>query len=177
MATAKDVTQGGAFLNAGPGLIWTGLADFVNSLMVIRTLVFETSRFTLQQIVDALDHNFVDYEALLTACLRVPKYGNDIADLMSNDLAASLENMMAGAPPSNDPLAESMSRIHDLFVAFLDNQEMDGMPGVPTRRALLGISKRLKEKRGEPRASFIDTGTYQAAMRAWVSGVLNAFPE
>ncbi|EPT4023367.1 hypothetical protein ACVQMG_001573 [Enterobacter roggenkampii] len=105
------------------------------------------------------------------------RYGNDIADLMSNDLAASLENMMAGAPPSNDPLAESMSRIHDLFVAFLDNQEMDGMPGVPTRRALLGISKRLKEKRGEPRASFIDTGTYQAAMRAWVSGVLNAFPE
>lgn len=105
------------------------------------------------------------------------RYGNDIADLMSNDLAASLENMMAGAPPSNDPLAESMSRIHDLFVAFLDNQEMDGMPGVPTRRALLGISKRFKEKRGEPRASFIDTGTYQAAMRAWVSGVLNAFPE
>lgn len=105
------------------------------------------------------------------------RYGNDIADLMSNDLAASMENMMAGAPPSNDPLAESMSRIHDLFVAFLDNQEMDGMPGVPTRRALLGISKRFKEKRGEPRASFIDTGTYQAAMRAWVSGVLNAFPE
>ncbi|HAU5795890.1 hypothetical protein ACFX4S_09060 [Kosakonia sp. YIM B13605] len=105
------------------------------------------------------------------------RYSNDISDLMSNDLAASLENMMAGAPPSNDPLAESMSRIHDLFVAFLDNQEMDGMPGVPTRRALLGISKRFKEKRGEPRASFIDTGTYQAAMRAWVSGVLNAFPE
>ncbi|HAW3351299.1 TPA: hypothetical protein ACGSHR_002887 [Escherichia coli] len=105
------------------------------------------------------------------------RYGSDIADLMSNDLAASLENMMAGSPPSNDPLAESMSRIHDLFVAFLDNQEMDGMPGVPTRRALLGISKRFKEKRGEPRASFIDTGTYQAAMRAWVSGVLNAFPE
>jgi len=105
------------------------------------------------------------------------RYGNDIADLMSNDLAASIENMMAGLPPSNDPLAESMSRIHDLFVAFLDNQEMNGKPGVPTRRALLGISKRFKEKRGDPRASFIDTGTYQAAMRAWVSGVLNAFPE
>ncbi|MBL0907810.1 MULTISPECIES: hypothetical protein [Pectobacterium] len=105
------------------------------------------------------------------------RYGNEIADLMSNDLASNLENMLAGAPPSRDPLAESMSRIHGLFVAFLDNEEMSGTPGVPTRRALLGISKRFKNKKGAPRPSFIDTGTYQAAMRTWVSGVLNAFPE
>ncbi|ASA52817.1 hypothetical protein FEQ43_06690 [Salmonella enterica] len=105
------------------------------------------------------------------------RYSNDIADLMTNDMAASLENMMAGAPPARDPLAESMSRIHDLFVAFLDNTEMNGLPGVPTRRALKGISRRFKNKKGPPRPSFIDTGTYQAAMRAWVSGVLNAFPE
>ncbi|ENM4476130.1 hypothetical protein AB7Y34_002984 [Salmonella enterica] len=105
------------------------------------------------------------------------RYSNDIADLMTNDMAASLENMMAGAPPARDPLAESMSHIHDLFVAFLDNTEMNGLPGVPTRRALKGISRRFKNKKGPPRPSFIDTGTYQAAMRAWVSGVLNAFPE
>ncbi|ECK2348653.1 hypothetical protein B0C43_002352 [Salmonella enterica subsp. enterica serovar Oranienburg] len=105
------------------------------------------------------------------------RYSNDIADLMTNDMAASLENMMAGAPPARDPLAESMSRIHDLFVAFLDNNEMNGLPGVPTRRELKGISRRFKNKKGPPRPLFIDTGTYQAAMRAWVSGVLNAFPE
>ncbi|EJP6912203.1 hypothetical protein NY642_001281 [Salmonella enterica] len=105
------------------------------------------------------------------------RYSNDIADLMTNDMATSLENMMAGAPPARDPLAESMSRIHDLFVAFLDNTEMNGLLGVPTRRALEGISRRFKNKKGPPRPSFIDTGTYQAAMRAWVSGVLNAFPE
>lgn len=105
------------------------------------------------------------------------RYGNDIADLMSKDLAGGLENMFAGAPPTKDPLAESMSRVHDLFVGFLDNSEMNGLPGVPTQRALEGISKRFKNKKGPPRPSFIDTGTYQAAMRAWVSGVLNAFPE
>lgn len=105
------------------------------------------------------------------------RYGNDIAELMSKDLATSIENMFADAQPPSDPLAESMSRVHDLFVAFLDNEEMNGMSGVPTRRALLGISKRFKNKKGDPRASFIDTGNYQAAMRAWVSGVLNAFPE
>lgn len=76
------------------------------------------------------------------------RYGNDIADLMSKDLAASLENMFAGAPPAQDPLAESMSKVHDLFVGFLDNTEMNGLPGVPTRRALDGISKRFKGKKG-----------------------------
>ena len=105
------------------------------------------------------------------------RYGNDIAELMSKDLAANLENMLAGAPPSRDPLAESMSQVHHLFVAFLDNAEMNGPEGVPTKRALDGISKRFKWKKGEVRPSFIDTGMFQASMRAWVSGVLNAFPE
>lgn len=91
--------------------------------------------------------------------------------------SGQLENIIAGAPPSKDPFAEAMSKVHDLFVNFLDDEEMNGMPGVPTLRALMGISKRFKDKKGQPRPSFIDTGTYQAAMRAWVSGVPNAFPE
>lgn len=105
------------------------------------------------------------------------RHGQDIADLMSKDLAGGLENLLAGAPMPRDPLAESMSQVHNLFVAFLDNQEMNGTDGVPTKRALDGISKRFKNKKGDPRPSFIDTGTYQAAMRSWVSGVLNAFPQ
>ncbi|KAF6596203.1 hypothetical protein G9G39_03800 [Cronobacter sp. EKM101R] len=104
------------------------------------------------------------------------RHGEEIARMMSDDIAASLENMLAGAPPASDPFAESMSRVHDLFMAFLDNSEMNGMPGVPTRRALEGISKRFRDGKGpRPRPSFVDTGTYQAAMRSWVSGVLNAF--
>ncbi|MDN2604303.1 hypothetical protein OB917_13105 [Klebsiella variicola] len=75
------------------------------------------------------------------------RYGNDIAELMSKDIALSLENMFAGVPPAKDPLAESMSKVHDLFVGFLDNCEMNGLPGVPTRRALEGISKRFKNKK------------------------------
>lgn len=123
---------------------------------------------------DVAEHLEGKYQIMQTFFDR---YGNDIADLMSKDLAANLENMLAGAPPGNDPFAESMSRIHDLFVGFLDNCEMNGLPGVPTLRAMKGISKRFKKRNGPPRPSFIDTGTYQAAMRAWVSGVLNAFPE
>ena len=104
------------------------------------------------------------------------RHGEDIAQLMSNDLAAGLENIMAGVPLPSDPFAESMSQVHHLFVAFLDNAEMDGVAGVPTARALHGISRRFKSKRGDPRPSFIDTGLFQASMRAWVSEVVNAFP-
>ncbi len=105
------------------------------------------------------------------------RYEREIVDMMSEDMAGQLENLLAGFPPQKDPFAQSMSKIHNLFSAFLTSQEMNGMPGVPTRRALEGISKRLKNKKGNPRPSFIDTGTYQGAMMAWVSGVLNAFPE
>lgn len=106
------------------------------------------------------------------------RYGREIADLMAEDMAGQLENLIAGFPPRDDPFRASMERVHHLFVAFLDNAEMNGLPGVPTKRALDGISKRFKSGKGpKPRPSFIDTGTYQAAMRAWVSGVLNAFPE
>lgn len=102
-------------------------------------------------------------------------YGPIISELMADAIAGQLENIIAGAPPSDDPFAEAMSKVHDLFSGFLDDEEMNGMPGIPTLRALMGISKRFKNKKGPPRPSFIDTGTYQAAMRAWVSGVPNAF--
>jgi hypothetical protein len=42
--------------------------------------------------------------------------------------------MIAGAPPQKT-LSPSQCQIHDLFVAFLDNAEMNGLPGVPTPRA------------------------------------------
>ncbi len=135
MATAKDVTQGGAFLNAGPGLIWTGLADFVNSLMVIRRLVFETSRFTLQELVDALDHNFVGYEALLTACLRVPKYGNDIADVdeMARESVHFLEKehrqyRMLYAPFAFGTLSISNNTPFGLITGALPSGRLAGKP-------------------------------------------------
>lgn len=98
----------------------------------------------------------------------------DIVQLMENSIAGSLENIMAGAPPANDPFAESMSEIHNLFIFFITSQQLDGHPGIPTLASLEGISRRLKNKRGPPRPSFVDTGLYIASMRAWVSEVMSA---
>lgn len=76
------------------------------------------------------------------------RYGNDIAELMSKDLAAALENMFAGAPPAKDPLAESMSKVHDLFVGFLDNTEMNGLLAYQLAARLREYRSALKAKRG-----------------------------
>ena len=70
-----------------------------------------------------------------------------------------------------------MSQVHHLFVAFLDNAEMNGTEGVPTKRALDGISKRFKWKKGEVRPSFIDTGMFQGLNARTDKRVLNAFPQ
>ncbi|CZW62736.1 choline trimethylamine-lyase [Enterobacter cloacae] len=135
MATAKDVTQGGASLNAGPGLIWTGLADCVNSLMAIKTLVYETSRFTLPEIVEALDHNFVGYDEIQTACLRAPKYGNDIlaVDEIARELVRFLEQehrryRMLYAPFAFGTLSISNNTPFGLITGALPSGRLAGKP-------------------------------------------------
>lgn len=96
-----------------------------------------------------------------------------IADFLAKDMAAQIENMLAGAPIPHEPLGEAMGEIKALFAKFLDDEEMNGAEGVPTDAALKGISRRFKKLKSGRRPSFIDTGSYQASFRAWVSGLLN----
>ncbi|BDH47240.1 choline trimethylamine-lyase [Salmonella enterica subsp. enterica serovar Choleraesuis] len=77
MEKGKDVAAGGAMVNHGPGLIFSGLATYVDSMAAIRKLVFEDRKYTLEQIRDALLANFEGFEALRRDCLNAPKYGND----------------------------------------------------------------------------------------------------
>ncbi|NIY49067.1 choline trimethylamine-lyase [Cedecea colo] len=77
MASGKDVAAGGAVVNHGPGLIFSGLATYVDSMAAIRRLVYEEKKYTLEQVRDAMLANFEGYDALRRDCLNAPKYGND----------------------------------------------------------------------------------------------------
>ena len=77
MEQGKDVTHGGAVVNYGPGLIWSGLATYVDSMAAIKKLVFDEKKYTLEQMRDALNANFTGYDRLHRDCLDAPKYGND----------------------------------------------------------------------------------------------------
>lgn len=88
MEKGIDVAAGGAKVNHGPGLIFSGLATYVDSMAAIRKLVYEDKKYTLEQIRDGLLANFEGYNELRRDCLNAPKYGNDIdnVDLFALDI-------------------------------------------------------------------------------------------
>jgi hypothetical protein len=97
----------------------------------------------------------------------------DIARLLEESMAGALENVLMGAPatPLPQAFAGAEQKINDMFQKFLDNKELErlGYSGVPTRAALEGKSARFKSGKGPRRPSFIDTGLYESAFRAWMA--------
>ena len=111
---------------------------------------------------------------------------DNITKYLENSLDTALNAMISGATVK--PFIAAEGQIERDFKQFLSNQVMDqlGIPGVPTKAALDGVSHRFKwsinnvttwelvrgkrvkvKKYGAPRPSFIDTGMYQAAFKAW----------
>ncbi len=58
--TKKDVTQGGAYYDAEGILIMNSIANMVDSLFVIKKLIFEQKKFTFKDLIKAIDNNFTD---------------------------------------------------------------------------------------------------------------------
>lgn len=76
---ARDIMDGGAKYNSGPGIVCVGTADYANSMAAIKQLVYDQKRFTLSELDQALANNFEGSRGneIYLACLAVPKYGND----------------------------------------------------------------------------------------------------
>jgi len=88
MEKAKDVSAGGAMYNFGPGVVWSGLATYTDSMAAIKKVVFDDKKYTLAELNEGLKADFVGYEKMKADCLAAPKYGNDddYADLIAADL-------------------------------------------------------------------------------------------
>lgn len=88
MESGRDVSAGGAMYNFGPGVVWSGLATYVDSMAAIKRLVYDEKKYTLVQMSEALKANFEGYAQIKADCLAAPKYGNDddYADLIAADL-------------------------------------------------------------------------------------------
>lgn len=93
MEKGRDVSAGGAMYNFGPGVVWTGLATYTDSMAAIKKLVFDDKKYTLQQLNEALVADFKGYEQIKADCMKAPKYGNDddYADLIAADLVCFTE--------------------------------------------------------------------------------------
>lgn len=103
----------------------------------------------------------------------------NIAKSMEDSVAGALENLMVGGPVNASPFATAEAFIDADFRQFLSSSEIEklGIPGVPTKAALDGVSSRFKNPRYKivrgkkvkrpRRPSFIDTGLYQSSMKSW----------
>ncbi len=93
MEHGRDVSAGGAMYNFGPGVVWSGLATYADSMAAIRKLVYDDRKYTLTQLNEALKADFEGYDEIRADCLAAPKYGNDddYADLIAADLIAFTE--------------------------------------------------------------------------------------
>jgi hypothetical protein len=100
-------------------------------------------------------------------------HGQEVAAALADGLAGSLESLMMGAPPPDDPFAAGTATIGEQFREFIDREELAGLEeGVPTAAALHGVSHRFKRAyvRRQRRPSFVDTGLYRESFLAWVDG-------
>jgi formate C-acetyltransferase len=73
--------------NAG-AISLCGMINVVDSLAVIKKLVFEEKKITMAQLKEALRANWEGYDELRKLCLAAPKYGNDddYVDSIATDL-------------------------------------------------------------------------------------------
>ncbi len=73
----KDVTKGGAIYDLEGILVMNSIANLVDSLYTIKKLVYEEKRFTIKELLLAIDNNFEGYEDMHARILGLPgKWGN-----------------------------------------------------------------------------------------------------
>ncbi len=73
----RDYRNGGPLYNHGQ-ILAEGIADAGDSLYAVKKLVYEEKKYTMAQLIDALDADFVGYEELYRDCRNCEKFGNDL---------------------------------------------------------------------------------------------------
>ena len=95
MESGKDVSAGGAMYNYGPGVVWTGLATYADSMAAIKAFVFDDPDTPSPSSPRGLKADFEGYEQMQQDCLNAPKYGNDddYADSIAADIIDHTEHI------------------------------------------------------------------------------------
>ncbi len=71
----KDLIKGGAIYNTS-GVALVALTDVIDSLLVIRDLVYNRKEFDFATLMEAIDSDFEGYESILNKIEQVPKFGS-----------------------------------------------------------------------------------------------------
>jgi pyruvate formate-lyase/glycerol dehydratase family glycyl radical enzyme len=71
----KDLIKGGAIYNTS-GVALVALTDVIDSLLVIRDLVYNKKEIDFGTLMDAIKNDFEGYESILNKIEQVPKFGS-----------------------------------------------------------------------------------------------------
>ncbi|MBR0090289.1 MAG: hypothetical protein IJP92_01135 [Lachnospiraceae bacterium] len=73
----RDIYSRPSALELQSSLNVVGMSNVINSLAVIKKLVFDDKSISAKDLKAAIDANWEGYEDLRQQCLKVPKYGNN----------------------------------------------------------------------------------------------------
>ena len=81
LSSGRDIERGGARYNwIMPSFV--GMANLVDSLYVLKAVVYDSKEYTIKEIKEILDSNFSGHELLRRRIfMDIPKYGNDVDDV------------------------------------------------------------------------------------------------
>lgn len=96
---ALDITRGAAkYISYALSL--SGAPNMGDSLYALKKLVFEQKKYTMAEVIDALDADWEGYDEMYRDFKAQPKFGNDIAevDAMVNDVLEFCSAEIAKTP-------------------------------------------------------------------------------
>ena len=100
ISTGKDYNAGGARYNTNY-IQGVGIGTITDSLAAIKYNVFDKNKFTMDELMEALEHNFEGYEIIKNLVSnKTPKYGNDddYADDIMQDVFNFYQRTITGRP-------------------------------------------------------------------------------
>ena len=76
----RDYRNGGPLYNHGQ-ILAEGIADTGDSLYAVKKLVYDEKKYTMSELIDALNADFAGYEQLYHDFKNCEKFGNDIKEV------------------------------------------------------------------------------------------------
>jgi len=94
LESGKSLLNGGATYNSS-GIAFIAIADLIDSLYAVKTLVYDEKRITLEELVDALNTNFKNNESLYSYVInKLDHFGNGVqkVDIIGREMVDFLFN-------------------------------------------------------------------------------------
>jgi trans-4-hydroxy-L-proline dehydratase len=124
LQTGQDLDWGGARHN-WIECSFVGLANLVDSLMVIKRLVLEQGEVSLRELLEQAQADFAGTEDFRQRCLREPKYGNDVAEV--DELAREFTEFVAAECARHEVLLND--RYYAGFFCWIMHQQLGAVTG------------------------------------------------